>query len=49
MEKIYKSMKNTGASNIVLGIIIMVVGVTIGVLSIVNGAKLLKHKSDITF
>lgn len=49
MEKIYKSMKNAGASSIALGVIMIVLGLTIGVLTIVNGAKLLKNKSGITF
>ncbi len=49
MERIYKSMKNVGAGNIVLGIIMIVVGVTVGIISIISGAKLLRDKSDITF
>lgn len=49
MEKIYKSMKRTGATNIALGIVVIVTGITIGVLTIISGAKLLKDKSEITF
>jgi hypothetical protein len=49
MEKIYKTMKNTGTMNIVLGIIITVAGLTVGIMSIVNGAVLLKKKSQIIF
>lgn len=49
MEKIYKTMRKTGAGSIVIGIIILAVGITAGVLSIVNGAVLLKHKDEITF
>ena len=49
MEKAYTIMKNSGAGNIAVGIIILVVGITAGVLSIVSGAKLLKHKKEITF
>lgn len=49
MEKIYKSMKHVGAGNIALGVIIMVVGVTVGIITIISGAKLLKDKADITF
>ena len=41
-EKIYRTMKGTGAMNIVLGIIAMVTG-------IVSGAKLLSGKSKIIF
>jgi hypothetical protein len=49
MEKIYKTMRNTGAGCIALGIIITVTGLTVGILSIVNGALLLKRKSEIEF
>lgn len=49
MEKAYLTMKRSGAGNIVAGIIVLVVGVTVGVLSIVSGASLLKHKKEITF
>ena len=49
MEKIYKSMKHAGASSIALGVIMIVLGLTIGILTIINGAKRLKNKSGITF
>ena len=49
MEKIYKTMRNTGAGSIALGVIILVSGLIVGILSIVNGALLLKRKNDITF
>ena len=49
MEKAYLTMKNSGASSISLGIIVLVVGVATGILAIVNGAKLLKHKKENTF
>ena len=49
MEKAYLTMKNSGAGSIVIGIIILVVGITAGILSIVSGATLLKHKREITF
>lgn len=49
MEKVYKTMRNTGAGSIALGVIILVSGLVIGILSIVNGALLLKRKNDITF
>lgn len=48
-EKIYKAMKRAGASNIVLGIIMITVGTVVGVLTIISGAKLLKNKSEIMF
>ena len=49
MEKAYLAMKNSGAGSIAIGIILIVVGVTAGVLSILSGANLLKHKREITF
>lgn len=49
MEKVYKTMRNTGAGSVALGVIILVSGLIIGILSIVNGALLLKRKNDITF
>ncbi|MDE6698145.1 MAG: hypothetical protein K2J91_01525 [Lachnospiraceae bacterium] len=48
-EKTYKLVKRTGGFSIALGIISIVVGVTVGVLSIITGAKLLKGKSRILF
>ena len=48
-EKQYKVMSQTGASGIVLGIIALVVGVSVGVLSIINGSRLLHGKKNITF
>lgn len=49
MEKAYRTMRSTGAGNIALGIIIMVTGIAAGILTIVNGARLLKDKKEITF
>ncbi len=49
MEKIYKTMRITGAANIAIGIIMIVVGVASGVVAIVAGANLLKKKSELTF
>ena len=49
MEKIYKTMRNTGAASIAVGIIIASVGLAAGIITIVNGAFLLKRKSEITF
>ena len=39
-EKLYKKMKSIGVSNLVFGIVTMM---------IVNGARLLAHKSDVLF
>lgn len=49
MERAFKTMTSAGASNIVLGIIMVTVGITTGVITIVNGARLLKHRGEITF
>ena len=48
-EKIYKTMKNVGAWNIAIGIVCIVVGLLAGILTIVNGARLIKDKSGIMF
>lgn len=48
-EKIYKTMRITGGTNIALGIVLIVTGVTVGILTIINGARLLQRKSDIMF
>ena len=43
-EKIYKTMSSTGAANLAIGICVLVGGIVSGILLIVNGARLLKHK-----
>lgn len=48
-EKIYKTMKNAGTGNIVVGIVIMVTGLTAGILLIVHGARLLIQKKNVIF
>ncbi len=49
MEKIYHTMRSVGVWNLVIGIILIVAGVLSGVFMIVNGAKLLKKKSELLF
>ncbi|MCI8512312.1 MAG: hypothetical protein HFE83_10025 [Lachnospiraceae bacterium] len=49
MERIYKTMRNSGAASIALGIVVVTVGLAAGIVAIVNGALLLKRKSEITF
>lgn len=46
-EKIYKTMSNSGTCSLVVGILVLVMGIASGILMIVNGARLLKRKSDI--
>lgn len=48
-EKIYKTMTRCGAGNVAMGIVLLVSGITAGVLMIVSGTKLLKRKTEITF
>ena len=48
-EKIYKTMSYTGAANLAIGICVLVGGIVSGILLIVNGARLLKHKGKIMF
>ncbi len=48
-EKSYKTVKKVGGCSIAIGIITLIAGVVCGILTIVNGAKLLKSKSDMLF
>lgn len=48
-EKVYKTMSMAGAGNIAIGIVMLISGITCGILAIVSGAKILKRKSDIIF
>ena len=49
MEKIYKTMRNTGAASVAVGIVVASVGLAAGIVAIVSGAVLLKRKTEITF
>ena len=40
-EKIYKTMSRTGACSIAVGIVTLVTGITVGVLMIVSGMRML--------
>ena len=46
-EKVYKTLNDTGAANIALGIIVLVTGVASGILMIIGGAKLLRRKRSV--
>ncbi|WP_192848882.1 hypothetical protein [Roseburia sp. 499] len=48
-EKTYKTMNATGVGSIAIGIVILISGVVCGVLSIINGGRLLRKKSEIIF
>ena len=45
-EKIYNTMASSGAGSLALGIVVLVTGLVTGILMIVNGARLLKRKSE---
>lgn len=49
MEKIYNTMKSVGVWNLVMGILLIIAGAVTGILLILNGARLLKKKSDLLF
>jgi hypothetical protein len=49
VEKVYKTMKTVGVSNIVIGILTIVIGIGFGVTTIVNGARLIHGKSKLVF
>ncbi len=48
-EKMYKTMKRSGATNIAVGVVTIIAGIAGGVLLIITGAKLLARKSEILF
>jgi hypothetical protein len=48
-EKLYKKVKSVGVSSLVFGIITIAAGIGIGIVMLVNGARLLAHKSDTLF
>lgn len=48
-EKAYKTMRITGAGNIVLGVVMVVTGVAAGILTIISGVCLLRNKRELTF
>ncbi|WP_251388752.1 hypothetical protein [Mediterraneibacter agrestimuris] len=49
MEKAYKTMTSSGAANLAVGIVMVVAGVVAGVLTIINGARLLKNRREIIY
>lgn len=48
-EKNYKTTKSIGGGSIALGAIMIVTGLVCGILTIINGARLLHEKSDRLF
>ena len=49
MEKAYKTMKTSGAINIALGVVVLVLGLASGILMIASGGWLLKNKRHIVW
>lgn len=48
-ERAYKTMGITGGASIAVGIVVIVIGLTAGIISIVCGSNLLKNKEGLTF
>ncbi|EET59888.1 hypothetical protein BRYFOR_08011 [Marvinbryantia formatexigens DSM 14469] len=46
-EKIYRTLSATGAGDIVIGILVIVVGLAAGILAVVNGARLLASRKHV--
>ena len=49
MEKIYKTMRNTGAACVAVGIVVASVGLAAGIVAIVRGGVVLQRKTENTF
>ena len=47
-EKQYRRITGVGAANLAVGVMVMVVGIVAGILSVVNGARLLASIKDMT-
>lgn len=46
-ERLFKTISSSGVGNLVMGIILIIVGVTTGVLLLISGAKLIKSKYNV--
>lgn len=46
-EKVFKTVSSMAVWNIVMGIVVLVTGITSGVLLLISGAKLMKSKSEL--
>ena len=49
MAKLFKQVTAAGVMSLVLGIVSITVGAAVGVLAIINGARLLRERDVITF
>ena len=48
-EKAFKTMGIAGAASVAIGIVTIVVGLAVGVIAVVSGAKLLGDRKGLTF
>lgn len=48
-EKSYKTLKSVGGGSIALGIVMIITGLVCGIITIINGGRLLSVKSDRLF
>ena len=49
MEKVYRVLKTAGGANIAIGVLLIIIGITLGVLNIISGASLLNNRKNILF
>lgn len=47
-EKVYKTMAGIGGGTLAIGIVVLVTGIVSGTMLIVNGARLIKKKYELT-
>lgn len=48
-ERLYKTMARIGGGTLAIGIVVLVTGIASGVMLIIQGARLIKHKYELTF
>ena len=47
-EKVYKTMAGIGGGTLAIGIVVLVTGIVSGTMLIINGARLIKKKYELT-